>query len=255
MSDLPTPKYKIGDTVYACDLKRVKRQLPCPDCLGSTEWAVKSPAGTEMTVSCPRCTARYWSGTPNDMPSLDYWEHEATTRPLTIGSVRAETHDHDGGPKVTYMCRETGIGSGSLWYEDRLYETQAEALEVGQAEAALENSENEKKPERINARKISDMTLISAAIKDADSRVWNAWYSYRRLKEDFEEWGAEAKLSGDDREAFDHILQREREHRDSPEPALLNAVKLLLGEHDAFTWPAACKVAEAAIAQAEARAQ
>jgi len=76
---------------------------------------------------------------------------------LTIGEIRVEIRDEDPrsfgdpmfdnyGPQNTsykeeYMCRETGIGSGTLHNADTLFHTKAEA------EAECENRNLEEEPE------------------------------------------------------------------------------------------------------------
>jgi hypothetical protein len=52
--------------------------------------------------------------------------------------VRAQTVE--GGSENEYMCRETGVGSGSVYREGRLFATQEEAQVAADELAALSNA-------------------------------------------------------------------------------------------------------------------
>lgn len=118
-------KYSVGDVVYYASTMTERRQHPCPDCLGTKKWTAISPAGKEYSFTCPRCSASYRS---EHELSIDYTASAPTTRRLTIGSVRTDSAD-----KTSYMCVETGVGSGSIYDEERLFSTEAEALTAAQA--------------------------------------------------------------------------------------------------------------------------
>lgn len=115
-------KYAIGDKVYHARVKQVRKQLDCPDCLGTKKWKAISPAGSEYEFDCPRCGHSYVSREQ----SLDYMVYEPAIRPLTIGSVRTDSND-EPGKRNSYMCHETGVGSGTVYYEKDLGATQEEA--------------------------------------------------------------------------------------------------------------------------------
>lgn len=117
-----TTKFGVGDIVYYANTTTESKSHPCPDCLGSRAWEAKSPAGGVFKVSCPRCDASYQS---NRALNLKYSVWTGTARRLTIGLVRANAGGDRGHE---YMCHETGIGSGTLYYEDRLFDTEEEAL-------------------------------------------------------------------------------------------------------------------------------
>ena len=117
-----TTKFGVGDVVYFANTTTEAKAHPCPDCLGSRTWEARSPAGGVFKVACPRCDANYQS---NRALNLKYSVWTGTARRLTIGLVRANAGGDRGHE---YMCHETGIGSGSLYYEDRLFATEEEAL-------------------------------------------------------------------------------------------------------------------------------
>jgi hypothetical protein len=61
------------------------------------------------------------------------WADRAHIDEVTIGSVRIDTADEN---PVAYMCKETGIGSGSIYYEKNLRATRFEAEELAASEMA-----------------------------------------------------------------------------------------------------------------------
>lgn len=119
-------KFSVGDTVWHASTATEKKQHPCPDCLDSREWKAISPAGDEFNFRCPRCSANYVA---RDELSLAYTASVPAVRKLTIGSVRYDSHDTwgEGKSPASYMCEETGVGGGSVYNEDRLFATEAEA--------------------------------------------------------------------------------------------------------------------------------
>lgn len=114
-------KYSIGDTVWFAYTRTETKRMPCPDCNDTKKWRAYSPAGGNFEFACPRCSARYG---PNHPLTLNYTQFVGETQCLTVGEVRATTRADEG---ATYMCRETGIGSGSVYSEDRLFLTKEEA--------------------------------------------------------------------------------------------------------------------------------
>lgn len=125
-------KYSIGDVVFFATTQTERRQHPCPDCLGTKKWKATSPAGGEYEFDCPRCRSGYHAD--HDL-SLDYTIFAPVTSRLTIGSVRTDSAD-----KNSYMCRETGVGSGSVYDEARLFSTETEAHAAAQALADAANA-------------------------------------------------------------------------------------------------------------------
>lgn len=182
-----TTKFSVGDTVWFATTTTEKRRHDCPDCLGEKVWKCISPAGGEFTVACPRCSAAYQSD--RDL-SLDYAVMAPAARRLTVGLVRASSHQGDGyGEGNEYMCNETGIGSGSLYKEDRLFATEAEALAAAQAMA----DETNQNPEFWVAKqynktlKFSDYELKDAVMEAAQHSARRAWSEVRYLVDDLED--------------------------------------------------------------------
>lgn len=125
-------KYSIGDVVWLATTRTETKRMPCPDCNGTKKWKATSPAGAEYEFNCPRCSARHG---PNHPLTLDYTQFTGSTQRLTVGQVRTSTGDEG----ATYMCCETGVGSGSIYYERDLFLTKEEAQAAADAKAAVQN--------------------------------------------------------------------------------------------------------------------
>ena len=196
-------KYSIGDIVYFAGTKTSRKQHPCPDCKGEKKWKAISPAGSEFTFTCPRCGGGY-SGMRE--LSLDYTAHVPTVRRLTIGSVQYNSHAGSYDHGARYMCAETGIGGGSVYDENRLFQTETEAMCAAEAMAAVANANTEWVVDLYNKTlEISDYQLENAALKfakDEQSRaaslVWNIGYLFDQIEE---AEGKDAILS-----CFEHLV-------------------------------------------------
>lgn len=181
--DFPLPKYRKGATVWNGHVNQRRKDFPCPDCLGTKRWKVMTPAGSELEAECQRCNSSYGQ---RNIPSLTSFEYVATAQSLTIGSVEINTNSSYGEHPVRYMCVETGIGSGSVYYENRLYETEEMALAAAKLDAQARNAEKAAEPERIEQMTFSYLTIADAKLKAADDAIWSSWYRYRNLREDIE---------------------------------------------------------------------
>jgi len=123
--------------------------------------------------------------------SLDYSSSVPVVRQYTIGSVRHDSNERDGRSPTTYMCRETGIGSGSIYEEAKLFETEAAAM----ASAILMAAESNQTTDWIvkqydQSLEISDYQIENAAMKlaqDAKSRagsmLWNLDELFDKISE------------------------------------------------------------------------
>lgn len=114
MAALPVPKFNIDDVVWYARVIWTETRVPCPDCLGQKEWTVTTPAGESFQHMCMTCSQGYYS---NGLVS-EYGD-KPDVRPMTIGSVRLDTAEAED--PVKYMCRETGVGSGSIYPERQLF--------------------------------------------------------------------------------------------------------------------------------------
>jgi len=174
------PKYEIGDMVYLASTTTERKTLPCPDCLGKKTWHVRSPAGSVFTAPCPRCSSRHQS---NDCLSLDYVAHEPRIEVLTIGSVRTDTAQ-DPRRRVSYMCSETGVGSGSVYNECDLFETKSEAQSAADLLAQDRNQAPGHFIDTYNRRvEFSDYQLGPAVAKEEKGKNALLEWKIRDLKD------------------------------------------------------------------------
>ena len=133
-------KFSPGDKVWSVNNSMVQKWTVCEFCDGEGELVGKN----NKSRGCPEC---YRKGGKHEWIS-EGWH---VGRELTIGQVRTEfTGSWCGcsntfsnyGPqkekyKEEYMCRETGIGSGSVHNAERLFATKEKAT----AEAKRLNGE------------------------------------------------------------------------------------------------------------------
>lgn len=158
-------KYSVGDIVWFAGTETERKQHPCPDCKGLKQWSVTSPAGSSYHFPCPRCSASY---SANNQISLAYTAHIPVARRLTIGSVQFNSAPFSYDSGARYMCRETGIGSGQVYDEAKLFESEAAALVAAQLLADENNSKISWCVEQYNqSLSVSDYQLEHALIKDA----------------------------------------------------------------------------------------
>jgi hypothetical protein len=185
-----TTKYSVGDVVYYSGTTTTRKQHPCPDCLGERKWKATSPAGEEYEFGCPRCSTRYMN--ERDL-SLDYTAHVPNVSRMHIGSVQFNSADGSWDHGARYMCDETGVGSGSVYPEDSLHETEEAALAAAEAKAAVANQTSEWVVKLYNKTlEISDYQLGSAMLKlakDHESRASFMLYNLRDLFAQIEEAG------------------------------------------------------------------
>lgn len=187
-----TTKYSVGDVVYFASYQSENKSHPCPDCKGERAWKVISPAGQEYKTPCPRCSTSYQS---DRSLSLTYSAFAPFVRKLTIGSIQFNTAAgaHDEGAR--YMCRETGVGSGSIYDEAKLFETEEEAATASEVLCREMNSTVQWVVELYNkSLELSDYQLESAKIQEAKNmelRSRSMLYGLEALFEEIEE--AESK--------------------------------------------------------------
>ena len=132
---LPVPRYIIGEKVYFGYSEESDEWYDCESCLGTMEWHVVTPAGEEFDIECPACTYGYIC-----CGRQSRHIYRPFVRELTIGSVRIDTAAYNDEP-VAYMCEETGVGSGSVYYETMLADNRETAMSVAKLKAAAQQQE------------------------------------------------------------------------------------------------------------------
>ncbi len=147
-------KYAIGMKVWlGRALMDGEENYPCPDCKGQKVWTWKSPAGDEGTTECPRCHGRGTLGQHNFSPDV---------RQLTVGSIRTDSAIQ-GERRIEYMCVETGIGSGSVYWENDLYASEETARTCASLDVLAQN----KKLDKMYPDRAIQVSLYRHNIKDA----------------------------------------------------------------------------------------
>lgn len=175
MSALPQPRFAVGQTVYAWRVERSREAVPCPDCLGSKRWKAITPTGGEFVVDCQRC-ATFTS----ELPRLERVTHVPRVDRLTIGSVRIDSAD---ARPVSYMCVETGVGSGTVWYESSLCADEDEAARLALGAATAANADANEKPAAKENAQLHLLTFREATLTAARRQVITAWGAHNDLVE------------------------------------------------------------------------
>ena len=220
-SDLPEPKFRVGQTVWYAETKRVARTLPCPDCLGAKTWRVETPAGGDYEVPCQRCCGGYTYTHHDEIAPLRYEEAEANPRSFVVTKVGID--NWGDGPKVTYDGRNEGS----------LFATEEEARAAAELQATIHNAKIDKSPERLATKNVGKLKIDGAYYDQFANGLWNAWYAYRATIGTLTEWLEEAK-EDDEREyvrALRDSLSWEveyREKQDRPLDTLVDAVAAAL---------------------------
>ena len=136
------PQYEIGDKVYKAGTDYTDARVSCPDCLGTLKWTVVFADGEAVQVDCQTCKRGY-------MPPCGYivykqWQPSVDL--LTIGQIHGWSPDEG----FSYMCDETGIGSGTVHRESDLFsdktcaETAAQIKHVEQMKRIAQNNFSKK---------------------------------------------------------------------------------------------------------------
>jgi len=118
-------KYGIGDKVWGFGTDYVNKKLLCPDCLGTLKWRITFADGHSEETKCFTCSRSY----EGSLGYIPYSEWQPTVRELTIGKL----YGFEDG-RARYMCEETGIGSGTVHDEKKLFSTKEEAEAAAQTE-------------------------------------------------------------------------------------------------------------------------
>ena len=127
-------KYKVGTKVWGIHQARKEVREDCPTCGGEGFSSFK----TGGTISCNQCYGKCTIVKSFYDKWVISYDYEHIVMPITVGMVRVE--EFCDKKQVSYMCLETGVGSGRVWYEKLLWPSEEEAL----AECDRLNKEKEK---------------------------------------------------------------------------------------------------------------
>ena len=170
-----TSKFSLGQKVWFAGTKNENRRMPCPDCNDAREWKVTSPAGGEYAFPCPRCNAY----TGDSRLRLSYALYVPNVVQLTIGQIKLS---NDSNCPEEYMCNETGVGSGTIYQLDVLFDTRDAAETAAQASADDRNFTTSSSRAELDARlEVYDYQLKDAKVRLAEEAAYRAAYKLNDL--------------------------------------------------------------------------
>ena len=132
------PKYTVGQSVWVATTDTEIKTRACPDCLGTRHWPVTTPGGDSFELECPTCQYGFES-----RGTLSREVVVAKARRMTIGSVRTNTASKDC--PVEYMMVETGVGTGTIWDEAKVFLGKRGALKRAEAMSAKQQEEHDRR--------------------------------------------------------------------------------------------------------------
>lgn len=123
-------RFNKGDTVYSAETSYISKIVTCPDCLGEKTWIIIFPSGQIEKIECQTCRRGFEPAT--GAININEWLPEV--KKLTIANIKYYDSDED---KFNYMCEETGIKTGRVYYDKDLF------TDFQEAEKAAENKYQE----------------------------------------------------------------------------------------------------------------
>ena len=116
-------KFNLGEHVYIVSSHRFDRIVRCKPCHNTGNVII----GDEQLL-CPKCNGR---STHTQYAGEKFYVEEFDT---VVGKIAIEEispgywhREDEPNPKITYMVSTTGVGSGTLWPEERIFGTEADA--------------------------------------------------------------------------------------------------------------------------------
>jgi len=119
-------KFNLHQRVYIIRHQPQKITKKCEACLSTGKIVTQ----TNLVMGCPKC----W-GNPLYTRLPAKWIVANPEKPYAIGQIRGKV-DFSQKPQYKYMLEETGIGSGTLWAQDLLYDN----IEKAQKECDRRNN-------------------------------------------------------------------------------------------------------------------
>ena len=113
-------QFSLGDRIF--HIRRDTEQLykECHKCRGKGELTILFPGGSQEKTDCREChDGRVRAG------SQYSWRPQPN--PLTVGKITVEVDGNDLTIQETYMCNETGIGSGTLYRGQHMFSKHEDA--------------------------------------------------------------------------------------------------------------------------------
>lgn len=207
-SPLPQPEFHVGQTVWEAITVVDRGRWTCPDCAGQRTWKATSAVGEVFNIQCPRCEGSYLiGGQLRSIPTLDRQVHITSVRAMTIGSIRMDTNSD---PVFDYMCKETGIGTGSIYKAGTsirrrgLYATEEAATEAAESLKQLEQESTDGAPTALKVKELSVLPLKTALKMEWQRSLYDSWAKARDYREVID---GLFEMDRKDERGFDEILE------------------------------------------------
>lgn len=114
-------KFDLNQKVYAISQRSKTEFILCSTCGGTGSITIKE---TDENLTCPKC---YGRGGSNEHKALEWMVCSESF----VGKINVEIYDdryrYDHENRYSYMLDSTGVGSGAIWYEEKLFATEEEA--------------------------------------------------------------------------------------------------------------------------------
>jgi uncharacterized protein YbaR (Trm112 family) len=173
MIEAPTPKYKIGDSVWLASTESTTERLPCPDCKGEKVWQVQSPAGEQFTCACPRCQTTY--SFRNGMPSLDVQRVKPVVECRVITGISLDAASGEFRDAIEYRSSNSSC-SWRTMKEAEMYDSEEAAMRVAKLKAAERNTALDEEPQILRSRHFSSLSMQEGKFDQYKNGLWSAHY-------------------------------------------------------------------------------
>lgn len=160
MTELPVPKFKIGDRVFMSSYDRGEKYITCPDCGGSQKVRMILADDTEIHIECGGCDPGGYRGSTG---KVKQYEFSVVVTPYTVTGVKASIHE------VEYELDNFGGCAYRIGKNDNLFPDEQSAMAGGEIKKLEHEAEENKR-------------LLSKT-KDAKSWAWNATYHRKCIKD------------------------------------------------------------------------
>jgi len=123
-------KYILGEMLVPIHKHRKHHQVTCSSCGGTGRLTILE---TSEKINCKTCYGRA------STTEVEEEKWNVCVENMSIcGNIRTIEYlnKDDGKTCIQYMLQATGVGSGTLWYEDQIYRT----IDEAQAECDKRNA-------------------------------------------------------------------------------------------------------------------
>lgn len=169
---LPTPKFKVGETIYWPAVRSEEVKYTCPDCAGTQKWSVTTATAT-FEVNCQRCAE---GGYKREF--LTTYKKVAEARSLVVSAIEAALIANPDKYQSMYKVQYRETGHGWQVNEKDCCATEAEALALAEIMAERENKIHMEKFETKREHTICKMDLRHALAEEAAKKQRDAEIKY-----------------------------------------------------------------------------